>query len=75
MKNIFAYKLFLSLNIPDFNLFLCKNCNPPPLKKVSPSSPLSQQPPLKDEVLSSPPFLNIWLEAQLPPKKGGGCPL
>ena len=28
-KNIFAYKLFLSLNISDFNLFLCENCNPP----------------------------------------------
>ena len=27
-KNIFAYKLFLSLNISDFNLFLCENCNP-----------------------------------------------
>ena len=28
-KNVFAYKLFLSLNISDFNLFLCENCNPP----------------------------------------------
>ena len=27
-KNIFAYKLFLSLNISDFNLFLFENCNP-----------------------------------------------
>ena len=36
-KNIFAYKLFLSLNISDFNLFLCENCNP--LKKVTPSFP------------------------------------
>ena len=37
-KNIFAYKLFLSLNNSDFNLFfLCGNCNPPsPLKKVTP---------------------------------------
>ena len=32
-KNIFVYKLFLSLNISDFS-FLCKNCNPP--KKVTP---------------------------------------
>ena len=39
-KNIFAYKLFLSLNVSDFNLFLCENCNPP----------------LKVEVLSRPPF-------------------
>ena len=40
-KNIFAYKLFLSLNISDFNLFLCENCNPP--EKVTtlfPSNPL-----------------------------------
>ena len=66
-KNIFAYKLFFSLNISDFNLFLCENCIP--LKK-SPS--LSQQPPLKVEVLSSPPpFLKIWLEAQTPCRKGG----
>ena len=28
-KNILAYKLFLSLNISDFNSFLCENCNPP----------------------------------------------
>ena len=34
--------------------------------------PLSQQPPLKDEVLlSSPPsFLKIWLEVQSPSRKG-----
>ena len=36
-KNIFAYKLFLSLNISDFNLFLCKNCTP--LKKSHPFFP------------------------------------
>ena len=35
-KNIFAYKLFLSLNISNFN-WLCNNCNP--LKKVTPSFP------------------------------------
>ena len=28
-KNIFVYKLFLPLDISDFSLFLCKNCNPP----------------------------------------------
>ena len=43
-KNILAYKLFLSLNILDFNLFLCENCNPP-LKKVIPLFP--SNPPLK----------------------------
>ena len=42
-KNIFADKLFLSLNISDFNLFLCENCNPP----------LSQQPPSKNLVKGS----------------------
>ena len=31
-KNIFAYKLFLSLNISDFNFFLCENCNLPQIK-------------------------------------------
>ena len=46
-KNIFAHKLFLPLNIADFDLFLCENCNP-----LFPSKP-----PLKVEVLSSPPGL------------------
>ena len=36
-KNIFAYKLFLPLNIADLNLFLCQNYNPLPSKKVTPS--------------------------------------
>ena len=36
---------------------------------------LSQQPPLKVEVLSSPPpFSKIWLEAQPPPLQKGGVP-
>ena len=73
-KNIFAYKLFLSLDISDFNLSFCDNCNP--LWKKSP--PLfPSKPRLKVEVLSSPHFLKIWLEAQPPPpspflQKGGG---
>ena len=33
---------------------------------------LSQQPPLKVEVLPSPPFFKIWLEAQTPCRKVGG---
>ena len=37
-KNFFAYKLFLSLNISDFNLLLCENCNPR-LIKVTPCFP------------------------------------
>ena len=35
-KNIFAYQLFLSLNISDFNLYICENCNRL-LIKVNPS--------------------------------------
>ena len=49
-KNIFTYKLFLSLNISDFNL-LCDNCTPPPPKKVTTLFP--SNPPLKVETLSS----------------------
>ena len=44
-----------------------------PLKKVTPLFP--SNPPLEIEILSSPPLLKIWLEAQLPPppgRKGGG---
>ena len=69
-KNIFAYKLFFSLIIRDFNLLLCENCNPH-LKKSH--LPLSQQPPSKTLVLSNTPFLKIWLEAQPPsPAERGG---
>ena len=68
-ENIFAYKL-LSLNISDFNFSFCENCNPLPLKKVTDLFP--SNPPLKVEVLSSPSFLKIWLEAQPPSRKGGG---
>ena len=59
-KNIFVYKLSLSLNISDFSLFFVKTATA--LEKVTPSPPpLFQQPPLKAEVLSSPasPFLKI----------------
>ena len=42
-----------------------RKLQPPPPEKSHP--PLSQRPPLKVEVLSSPPFLKIWLEAQPPP--------
>ena len=76
-KDIFAYKLFLSLNISDFNLFLWENCiPPPPWKKLS---PLSQQPPLKAEVLPRPPFWKFGWRLNPPLQKawgvGGGCPL
>ena len=42
----------------------------PPSSPEKSHLPLSQQPPLKVEVLSSPPFLKIWLEAQSPQQKG-----
>ena len=58
--NIFAYKLFRSLNFSDFDYFLCEYCNP--LWKKSPLFP--SKPPLNDEVLSSLPFWKIWLGAQ-----------
>ena len=72
-KNIFAYKLFLSSNISDFNYFFFVELAAPPKKShlLFPSNL-----PLKVEVLSSPPFLKIWLEVQppLPPpqQKGEG---
>ena len=59
-KNIFAYQLFLS----DFNFFCVKIATPPPLKKEKSHPLFPSNPPLKDEVLSKPPFLKIWLEVQ-----------
>ena len=60
-KNIFVYKLFLSLNISDF-IFYVKTASP--LKKLThllfPSSPLQ-----KIEILSSPLLLKSWLEDQV----------
>ena len=67
-KNIFAHKLFLSLNISDFDLFFMWKLQLP-LEKVTP--PISQQLPLKVEFLSSPPILKLWLEAQPPCRRGG----
>ena len=77
-KNVFAYKLFLSLNISDFNLFFTWKLHTPlpspPSEKSHPSLP--QQLPLKVEVLSNPTFLNIWLEVQpSPAERGWGCTL
>ena len=63
-KNIFAYKLFLSLNISDFNHFLSENCTRPREKSYSlfPSNL-----PLKIEVLSSPPFFENLVGGSSPP--------
>ena len=76
-KNIFPDKLFLPLNISDFNLFFKGKLQPPsPLEKSHPLFP--SNPPLKVEVLSSPPlFLKIWFEVQPLPSqqkgRGGLC--
>ena len=56
-KHIFVYKLFLSLNTSDFSLFFYVKIATPTLEKGH--LPLSQQPPLKIEVLSSPFFENL----------------
>ena len=63
-KNILAYKLFLSLNISYFNLFLCENCNPC-YKKVT--NLFLRKTALKLRSCQTTPCLKIWLEAQLPP--------
>ena len=75
VKNIFVYKLFLSLNVSNFSLFLCKNCNSPDKGH----SLLSQEPPLKMEILSTlrPPlfFLKFGRRFNSPPaaERGGGA--
>ena len=73
-KNIFAYKLFLSLSISDFSLFFMWKFNPPPTPPKKKSPLLSQQPPLKLRSCQAPrPFLKIWLGLNPPPtqQKGG----
>ena len=70
VKNIFVYKLFLLLNILDFRLFLCKNCNPP--EKVHPLFPNNTF--SKSRPCQAPLLLEIWYEGQpspLPAKRGG----
>ena len=54
-KNVCADKLFLSLNISDFNLLFMWQLQPP-WKKSPPLSHQPPSPPLKVEVLSSLPF-------------------
>ena len=64
-KDVFAYKLFLSLNVSDFNLYLCENFNPP--------SPWKSHPLLKVDVLPSTPlFKNLVGGWTFPCRKGGG---
>ena len=75
-KNIFACKLFLSLNISDFNLFMWKFHPPPPpypVKKVT--SLLHDSLSLKVEVLSNPSLLENLVGGSIPPLQKGGCTL
>ena len=70
-KNIFAYKLCLSLNISDF-IFLSENCNSPPPKISHPLFP--SNPLLKVEVLLTPPFWKSgWrFNPPIPSRRGEG---
>ena len=66
---ILVYELFLLLNIPDFSLFLSKNCNSP-LKKVILQLP--NNPPLKTESLSRLSlFENLVVGLTSPPAETG----
>ena len=69
-KNIFAYKLVCHQIFQILIYFLCENYTPP--WKMSP--PLSQQPPIKVEVLSSPTslFKNLVGDSNPPAERGGG---
>ena len=58
-QRILVYKLFLSLNIPDFSLFFVKKLQPPPPPQKS-HPYLSEQPPSKNCRTVKPPFLKIW---------------
>ena len=70
-KNIFAYKLFLSLNISDFNSFLCENCTPPEKSHPPPSNlPSKSWGPVKP-----PPLFKNLVGGSTPLQNGGGCPL
>ena len=64
-KNIFAYKLFFSLNISDFNLFFMWQFQ---TLSLFPSSTA-----LKVEVLSSPLFWKFGWRLNLPLQKGWGA--
>ena len=71
-KNIFAYKLFLSLNISDFNLFFYVKIATP-LKKGKKSPPFS---PFSQSCQAPPLFENLVGGSTPPPcRKGEGCTL
>ena len=63
-QSILVYKVFLVIKYSRvWFIFYLKIATPP--EKSHPS--LFQQPPLKTEALSRPPFLKIWWEVQSPP--------
>ena len=78
-KNIYVNNFCLLLNISDFILFLCKNCNTP--WKKSPF--ISQQPPTKNWDPGKPTFLKKFGRKLNPPSPSlgetgggrGGCTL
>ena len=67
-KNIFVYKLFLSLSISFRFQFIFYVKTALPLEKVSPSFPAN---PLKIEVQSTPSFFKVGKRFKLPQKKKG----
>ena len=67
-KNVFAYKLFLSLNISGFSSFLCSSCKPP--EKVH--SPVSQQSPLNMRSCQAPSFWKFVRRFNLISNRKGG---
>ena len=70
-KNIFAYKLFLSLNMLYFILFFMRQLQSTPPQKSHPLFPSNL--PLKLKVLSSPPLFENLVGGSTPPcRKGGG---
>ena len=68
-KNIFAYELFLSLNISlNISYFLCENCSPP--EKCCPYFPATPSKSWSPVKPPSPSFLKICLEFQPPSRRG-----
>ena len=67
LGKISQFEFLVMIFIPDFNLFFMRKLQPP-----SPLKNLSQQPLSKSWGPDKPPFMEIWLEAQPPCRKGGG---
>ena len=74
-KNIFVYKIFCRLIFQILVYSLTENCNSTPSPRRKKSRPLSQQPHLKIEILSSPPLFKnlVGGSTPLPPAEKGGA--